>query len=521
MNAAQERKTRFSGRAALAAGLLVRRVARLWRHGLALGAGALLACAFAPQQWWPLAFISPAILILLWEQASARQAAWLGFWFGFGLFAAGTYWLYVSLNLMAPVWLTLLLMFALIGLMALYHALTGYAVVRFFPAGPVRWLLAAPSIWLLVEWLRGWLFSGFPWLSIGYTQTGTALAHLAPVGGVYGIGLVVLLGAGALVALVRGTRRVRIAAAAILLAPWLAATALGDVVWTHPSGPPVSVAIVQGNVSEQDKLSGAHTHRILMRYQRLTEAAFGARLIVWPESSLPGLINNMFPYVERLDIAARRHGSALVMGVLRESSAGKYYNSILALGRRVSWYSKRHLVPFAEYFPVPRFVRRWLQEMNLPYSSFTPGPARQRPLPVAGLELGPTVCYEVAYGGYMLRMLPKANVLVNVSDDAWFGNTSARYQQFQMAQMRTQEEGRYMIVSTDNGVSGVIGPRGQVLAEAPILRPYVLRSTVTPLQGMTLFARLGNGLAVTLAALALAAASALRLAGNRRTMRRP
>jgi len=496
------------------------RVAALWPHGLALGSGAVLACAFAPQGWWPLAFISPAVLILLWERASARQAAWLGFWFGFGMFAAGTYWLYSSLHLMAPLWLALGMALALMGLMALYHALTGYAVVRFFPSGPVRWLLAAPALWLLFEWLRGWLFSGFPWLSLGYTQTDTALAHLAPLAGVYGIGLVVLLGAGALVGLVRGTGRVRIAAVAILIVPWVVATALGGVAWTHPSGPPVSVAIVQGNVSERDKLDGSHIHRILMRYQRLTESAFGARLIVWPESSLPDLVNNLFPYVQRLDIAAHRHGSALVMGVLRESSSGRYYNSILALGRRASWYSKRHLVPFAEYFPVPRFVRRWLKEMNLPYSSFTPGPAHQRPLPVAGLELGPSVCYEVAYGGYMLRMLPKANALVNVTDDAWFGNTSARYQQFQMARMRTQEEGRYMIVSTDNGVSGVIGPQGQVIARAPVDVPYVLRSSVTPMKGMTPFARVGNGLAVILAALVLAAALALRLIADRRTMGR-
>ncbi len=501
------------------AGALARRIAGLWRHGLALGSGAVLACAFAPQGWWPLAFISPAVLMLLWERASARRAAWLGFWFGFGLFAAGTYWLYSSLHLMAPVWLALGLALALMGLMALYHALTGYAVVRFFPSGPVRWLLAAPAIWLLLEWLRGWLFSGFPWLSLGYTQTGTALAHLAPLGGVYGVGLVVLLGAGALVALVRGTRRVRITAAAILLVPWLAAAALGRVAWTHPAGPPVSVAIVQANISERTKLLGNHARRILMRYQRMTESAFGERLIVWPESALPDLVNNLFPYVEHLDLAARRHGSALVMGVLRESDTGHYYNSILALGKRVSWYSKRHLVPFAEYFPVPRFVRRWLKEMNLPYSSFTPGPAHQQPLPVAGLELGASVCYEVAYGGYMLRMLPQATALVNVTDDAWFGNTPARYQQFQMARMRTQEEGRYMIVSTDNGVSGVIGPQGQVIAQAPVEVPYVLRSSVTPMKGMTPFARVGNGLAVILAALALAGAFALRRAGIRRTMR--
>ena len=382
-------------------------------------------------------------------------------------------------------------------------------MVRLFPSGAVRWLLGAPAIWLLIEWLRGWLFSGFPWLSLGYTQTDTTLAHLAPIGGVYGISLVLLAGAGALVALVRGSTRARLLGAAVLIGPWLAAAGLGGIAWTHPEGPPVSVAIVQGDIPQQDKWQAGESEQILQRYRRLTEAAFGARLIVWPESSLPDLVNNLLPYVAQLDRAAHRHGSSLVLGVLRESASGQYYNSILSLGERPGWYDKDHLVPFVEFIPLPRFVRRWLARMNLPSSSFTRGGVHQKPLSVAGLQLGPTVCYEVAYGGYMLRMLPKANALVNVTDDAWFGNSSARYQQFQMARMRTQEEGRYMVVATDNGVSAVIGPQGQVLAEAPIMQPAVLRSAVVPMIGMTPFARVGNGLAVGLAGAGLAAALAM------------
>ncbi len=500
--------------------------AALWRHGLALGAGALLACAFAPQGLWPLALISPAVLFGLWERASARQAAWLGFWFGFGMFATGTYWLYVAIHTVghAPIWLTLIVALALMGLMAAYHALTGYAVVRFFPAGPVRWLLAAPGLWLLAEWLRGWLLSGFPWLSLGYTQTDTVLARLAPLAGVYGISLVLLLGAGALVALVRGSGRVRIVAVAVLVAPWLAATALGGIAWTRPSGPPVSVAIVQANIPQEDKWLESNADRILARYARMTKSALGTKLIVWPESALPYPINNLLPYVSRLDRAARKHGSSLVIGTQRAAIRDghyDYYNSIVALGKRASWYDKVHLVPLVEYIPLPRFVRRWLGRMNLPSSSFTPGSVNQRPLPVAGLELGPTVCYEVAYGGYMLHMLPQANALVNVTDDAWFGDTSELPQQFQMARMRALEEGRYMIVATDDGVSGVIGPRGRVIAQAPIMRPDVLRSAVTAMTGMTPFARVGNGLAVLLAGGAVAAAFALRQLGRRRTMTLP
>lgn len=488
------------------------------RLSLALGVGGLLAYAFAPFGAWPLAIVCPATLMGLWESVTARQAAWLGFWFGFGTFAAGTYWLYVAIHTYghAPIWITLVVAVALMSLMAAYHALTGYVVVRYLPSGPTRWLLGAPAVWLLLEWLRGWLFSGFPWLSLGYSQTDSALSHLMPLGGVYGVSLVLLASAGALVALARGTLRVRLLALAVLVAPWLASAALGGIAWTHASGSAVSVAIVQANIPQEEKWVDAYSQRILGRYQRLTESAFGARLIVWPESALPYPINNLLPYVAQLDRAARAHGSSLVLGTQRAAlhdGRYDYYNSILALGRQASWYDKVHLVPLVEYIPLPRFVRRWLERMNLPSSSFTSGPSRQAPLPVAGLVLGPTVCYEVAYGGYMLRMLPQANALVNVTDDAWFGNTPELAQQFQMARTRALEEGRYMIVATDDGVSGVIGPRGEVIARAPIRVPYVLRASVTPMTGMTPFARTGNDLAVGLACAGLAAAFA---AGRRR-----
>ncbi|HVS75338.1 MAG TPA: apolipoprotein N-acyltransferase [Steroidobacteraceae bacterium] len=482
----------------------------LARRILAFGAGALLSCSFAPLEWWPLAILCPAALIWLWEDAAPREAAWTGFWFSFGTFLAGTYWLYVSIHVLgkAPIWLTIALMLGLIGIMALYNALIGYGVARWLPrAGAWRWLIGIPAAWLLIEWWRGWFLSGFSWLSLGYSQTDTWLARLAPILGVYGISLALLVSAGALVALVRGTPRVRLAAALTLVAPWIAGAVLGPVHWTHPSGPPVSVAVIQGDIPQEDKWLETYSDRILDRYRRMTESALGTRLIVWPEAALPDLANNLLPYIAAVDREAQARGSSLVMGVIRSSADGKrYYNSILALGRHASWYAKDHLVPFAEFFPVPGFVRAWLRLMSLPYASFNRGGTHQAPLPVAGLELGPTVCYEVAYGGYMLNMLPKANALVNVTNDAWFGHSSARYQQFQMARMRTIEEGRPMIVATNDGISAVIGPRGEVVASAPSFEPYVLKSSVTPMAGLTPFARVGNWLIVSLAALALAAA---------------
>lgn len=485
----------------------VSRHAALARTVLAFGVGALLACAFAPFEWWPLAILCPAVLMWLWEGATPREAARTGFWFSFGTFLAGTYWLYVSVHDLgkAPVWLTIAIMLGLIGIMALYNALIGYVAARWLPrSGAWRWLVGLPAVWLLIEWWRGWFLSGFSWLSLGYSQTDTWLARLAPLVGVYGISLVLLSSAGALIALVRGTARVRLAAALILVAPWVAGAALGPVRWTHPSGPPVSVAVIQADIPQDDKWAESQAPMILERYRKMTESALGTRLIVWPEAALPDIANNLLPYIALVDREAQAKGSSLVMGVVRASEDGeRYYDSILALGKTASWYAKDHLVPFAEFFPVPHFVRNWLRLMTLPYESFSRGGTDQSPLPVAGLELGPTVCYEVGYGGYMLHMLPKADALVNVTNDAWFGHSTARYEQFQMARMRAIEEGRSMIIASNDGISAVIGPRGEILASAPPFQPYVMRSSVTPRSGLTPFARVGNWLIVSLATLSL------------------
>ena len=481
---------------------------------IALVAGAALAASFAPLGLWPLAVLCPAALMWLWQDAAPRESAWLGFFFNAGTFGAGTYWLLISLPIGgAPIWLALLLMLGLCSIMGLYHAALGYVCARWLPpTGAVRSLVALPAAWLLVEWWRGWFLSGFSWLSLGYSQTDAWLAGLAPVAGVYGVSAALLLSAGALVALLRGTQRARVCAVAVLLVPWAAGAALRGISWTRPSGAPVSVAIVQGAVPQDEKWLDANHQATLDLYQKLTEQAFGTALIVWPESAPADTANDLVPWLTQIYRDAHAHGSALVLGVLRaeagasDSDPVRYYNSVLALDEGQSWYDKRHLVPFAEFFPVPGFIRSWMRLASLPYSDFTPGAAYQPPLEAAHLKLGTTVCYEDGYGSTMLEVLRRggADALVNVTNDAWFDHSSARHLHFQVARMRALEEGRYLIRAANDGISAVIGPHGEVLARAPEFRPVVLVSKVTPLTGLTPYARVGNWLVVTLAALALA-----------------
>ncbi|MBV6417321.1 MAG: Apolipoprotein N-acyltransferase [Steroidobacteraceae bacterium] len=477
----------------------------------ATAAGAAVALAFAPFGLWPLAILGPAALMALWDGATPRRAAALGFCFNAGTFAAGTYWLYISIHIFgaAPLWVAFLLMLGLVAIMGGYHALLGYAVARWLPArGAWRWLVGIPAAWLLVEWLRGWLLSGFSWLSLGYSQTDTWLARLAPVGGVYLLSAALLVCAGALVMLVR-TRgvRARVIAALAFGLPWALAPAL-DRDWTAPSGPPVQVAVLQGAIPQDIKWLETNRDTTLTLYAKLTREALGTPLIVMPESALPDLANNLAPFLGRLYSEASAHGSALVLGLVRASDDGRdFYNSVVALGEHgVMWYDKYHLVPFAEFFPVPKFVRRWLRLMSLPYSDFTRGRAVQPPLRAAGLSLAAGICYEDAYGSTLARALPRADALVNVTNDAWFGHSTARYQHFQIARMRAIESDRFMVRAANDGISAVVGPRGEVVAEAPEYQATVLRASITPRRGLPPYARVGNWAVVSLAAAALAAA---------------
>jgi apolipoprotein N-acyltransferase len=332
-----------------------------------------------------------------------------------------------------------------------------------------------------------------------------------------------LVSAGALVALARGTRRVRILAGTLLIVPWALGAALYGHSWTQPAGAAVSVAVVQGAIPQDEKWLESNHDTTLNLYQTLTEKALGTQLIVWPESAPAAIANDLVPYISQLYSEAHAHGSALVLGVLRaqgdaaDDAATRYFNSVLALDEKVSWYDKHHLVPFAEFFPVPGLVRSWLRLMSLPYSDFTPGAAEQPPLPAAHLQLGTTVCYEDAYGSSMLKVLPRADALVNVTNDAWFGHSSARHQHFQIARMRALEEGRYLVRAANDGISAVIGPHGEVIARAAEFRPLVLVSGIVPLRGLPPYAHVGNWLIVSLATLALAYGLWVRNDRGRRT----
>jgi apolipoprotein N-acyltransferase len=485
-------------------------------RSVALAAGALLVTAFAPYNLWWLAILCPAVLIGLWSRATApREGALLGLAFGLGLYAAGTWWLYISIHDfgLAPVWLTLPIMAALVAIMASWQALLGYIVVRWLALrSSVGCLLLVPAAWVIVEWWRGWFLSGFPWLSLGYSQTDTWLAGFAPVGGVYLVSFALLIGAGALVHLWRARGVVRWLAVVALILPWTTGASLRNVEWTQVTGPSRTVAILQGAIPQNLKWLLEKQQDILDIYEELHRQALGADLIIWPESALPDVANLYTDYIGAAWSAARRKNSAILMGVIRQDESGDdiFFNSLLGLGlgdSEPAFYDKRHLVPFGEYFPfVPGWVRNWMRLRNLPFSDFTPGASQQTLFDLAGLKFAASICYEDAYPTMMNRETRASNVLVTVTNDGWFGHSAARYQHLQIARMRALESRRYLLRAANDGVSAVIDPHGRVVQQAPEFTEAVLRGRVTPRQGVTPYLWLGNWLAIGLAGFILGAA---------------
>jgi apolipoprotein N-acyltransferase len=480
----------------LAAAFQLQSLARLVA---AFAVGGALNLAFAPVAWWPIGVLAPAALFVLIRGLPPRRACWIGAAFGAGLFAFGTYWLYTCLHTygLVPVWLTIVLQTVLVGAMSAYPAALCFLANRFWlKPGPTRDWLVLPSLWVLLEWLRGWVLSGFPWLSLGYAFIDSSLSGWAPVLGVYGVTWAAASAAAALNRVfapdMSGPQR--LTALAVMCGLFLAPLAIARHDWTRAVGPKIPVAAVQGAVSQDQKWQGKNRETTMIRYSSLTDRAWGARLIVWPESALPVLANNIQDYLHDLQAESRRHGADLAIGLVNyQPETRRYYNGVLVLSESGNgWYYKRHLVPFGEYFPVPAFVRSWMRLMSLPYDDISAGSEHQPVLSAAGQRLGITICFEDAFGSDQLKVLRTATLLVNVTNNAWYGDSTAPHQHLQVSRMRALEAGRYLIRATNDGITAAVGPHGQVLERLPQFAAGVLRVEVQPITGLTPYARAGN-----------------------------
>ncbi len=482
---------------------------------LALCAGAGLTLAFAPYGLHALAVGLPAVLLWLLDGASPRRAAQRGALFGLGLFGAGIPWIFVSLHRYgsAPAVFAAAATAAVIVLMSAYPAAFGYLLARLSQRpGPVRWLLAAPALWVALEWVRSWLFTGFPWLSLGYSQLGSPLGGFAPVLGVFGVGGLVMMGAGLLRGVVqaRGASR-RLAWAAGGLVLGLAGWGLGQVSWVQPTGATLEVAVVQGSVPQEQKFRPEALFHTLDRYVGMSREARGVDVIVWPETAVPVLYADVADgFVAPLQAELRARDVDLITGIPDGSwDSGVFYNAVMSLGETRRFYHKRRLLPFGEYLPLRGLFEFFHRYVDIPMSDFSTGADEQPLLRAGGEAVGASICFEAAFGAEIRKSLPGARWLVNVSNDAWFGDSLAPHQHLEIARMRALEAGRYLVRATNTGVSAIIDARGRVLAAGPQFEPAVVRARIRSLAGATPYAVLGDAAAVGLAAVLLLVAAGL------------
>ena len=461
-----------------------------------LGLGALQVLAFAPFEYWPLSFLSLGLYFYLSQNLKPKAAFLAGLAFGYGLYGFGVSWVYVSLATYGgmPLWMGGIAVLGFAGLLALFIASASALTSYLFPSS-FRFI-ALPFIWVIFEWMKSWVLTGFPWLDIGYTQTPSWLFSWASIGGVYLVSLMVVLVSSLFALALRSRRKMLYPTVAII-----AITALSffsqQANWSEPIGAPIQVGVVQANVPINQKWQPNTRDQLISKYRSLSQQLQSQNhieLLVWPETALP-------LYVQQTDAefwnSITPKNTALLTGILDSPSIAQgnleqsYNAAVLSCEGETQVYRKRHLVPFGEYLPL-RFLFNWVLEyLELPMSDFSSWQGAQR-LNCGAINVGLSICYEDAFAAEYREFVGDATVLVNISEDAWFGDSFAPHQRRQMAQMRARELSRPMVRSANSGPSLFIDERGALLEASAQFEVAVLSRQVQPHTGDTPFKRYGN-----------------------------
>ena len=474
---------------------------------IVLIAGALLPLAFSPVDYYLIAVLSPATLFYAFLFVTPRRAAWLGWYFGMGLFGAGVSWVFVAIYVfgLSSIFASVILTFLWLSLIALFIALQSYVSVLFVQKFNIKnkiiiLLIVFPLFWSLLEWFRGWFLTGFPWLSLGYSQTNSFLSGYASVLGVYGVSwLTALSSALLLLVLLHKCNKTRFIFLFSIVIIWLGGYFLSQISWTKITGKPIKVSLVQGNVEQKNKWDPEHFEKRKQRYLSLTRKHWDSDLILWPENSLTVFHHQLTDsFLTPLAVEAKKQNTDIILGLpVLDRKRDEYFSSLMVINKHSlpnndQFYHKNHLVPFGEYVPLATVFRGLISFFDLPMSGFTPGKYDQQLLSAAGQKIAPTICYEDVFGEDLIRFLPEATLILNASNNAWYGDSFAPHQHLQISQMRALETGRDLMRVTTNGVSALINFKGEIISRSPQFESHVVIGFVQPRMGTTPYVLWGN-----------------------------
>ena len=457
-------------------------------------AGSLITLSLAPFDYWPLGIFALALLLPLLSKISINRGTLRGFIFGLGAFGTGASWVYVSIHTHgnAPASLALILTALFVATLAAIPAIACYLYCRFARQHQYGALLAFPALWLLNDWLRGWLFTGFPWLIIGYAHLDTPLSGWAPVVGTAGITLICAFTASSIYHAIK-YRQPLVLIPTVLF--FIIGSGLNTIEWSQPKGEPAKIAMVQPNIPQQIKWQPGSFKAITDLLQDMTQSIAATDIVVWPEAAIPRLYQQSEGLIERVQTAAINNNYTLISGVPWRNDTGEYrqyHNSLISIDNKIQPYYKQNLVPFGEHMPLEFLLRGLIEFFDLPMSSFSPGPKDQSPFVIKHWNIGASICYEIAFPNLIARTAKHSDFLITVSNDSWFGESIGPLQHFQMARMRALENSRYLVRGTNNGISAVIDHKGKVVSQGQQFTREIVIGSAQGMSGNTLFSTTGD-----------------------------
>ena len=455
--------------------------------------GLIFPFCFAPYNLPYLAFPLLSVFLLSLLNQSNGRSFWRGWLFGFGQFVVGFSWIFHSVHTFghAPAVVAVAMIVVLAAYCALFPGLAAYLTQRFFSKNKILFLLLGfPLMWVLTEWLRGYLFTGFPWLSMGVSQVDTSLAFYAPIFGALGISAIMFVLAGLMLLVVLQPSKVKYfisAMAAVLIVGQL----LSFVNWSQPISDNLKVSLLQLSVTQDQKWRSEVKAPSMRWYAEQTKQLADSDIVVWPETAIPGFIERQQPFWNQVKINAKNTDTTIVAGVfMHDEKTGRYYNSVVSTGG--DFYQKKHLVPLGEYMPFRELFKLVRQYFRFPMSNIKSGKDEQPLMSVAGFEVGTSICFEDVFDREIRSTLPAAKFLINVSNDAWFKRSAEPFQHHQIARARAIESARYLVRATNTGVSSIIGPKGEELVTSGLFERTAISGEIKAMNGTTLYVFWGN-----------------------------
>ena len=453
--------------------------------------------------------LAPLILALVpHPQIRTRRAFLLGLVSGASYFGGTVYWTPAVVQTFGGLnWpLAIVLGGLLVAYLALFPAAFALIVAKLVRTFGLRALVLAPAVWVATELARRYALGGFPWVLFGASQaTVTSIVQTASLVGVYGLSAILVFTSAAVALAITGRGRDR------FVVPVCCIVLVGGLVaWGHwrvqdgsliRAGDPVRIALVQGNIRQEEKWKQESAWQILDTYLKMTMQAadHGAQLVVWPESSTPFLFEHDAGGRAIISEIVRSRGIYLLFGSdqFEAGTPPRYFNSAFLLnpsGAIAGVYKKMHLVPFGEYVPLKRLLF-FAAPLVESVSDFSPGD-QAVVMPIGTHTLSTAICYEVVYPDLVADFVRRGSqLLTTITNDAWYGSSSAPYQHFEQAALRAVEQGRYLIRAANTGISGIVDPYGRVVAASPIFERTIVSGEVRFLSEQTVYGQTGDAFA--------------------------